>query len=329
MGAFPAGSGRLSQRGGISMARKRDYYEILGIPKNADADTIKKAYRKLAKKYHPDTNKGNPSADEKFKEVTEAYEVLRDTEKRKLYDRFGMVAFDGSMDAGAYQSSEQADAGYRTYHFEGDDMEELFRNIFGGEFKTGRKGGFGTAFDDYGFTHRSHRGEDVTAQIHIDFDEAVTGCSKIISYQDENGMKQSLRVNIPAGIDTGKKIRLQGKGVAGANGGAAGDLYLEVIVGKKAGFERKGQDIYTTVQIPYATAVLGGEAIVPTLYGDVRCQIKEGTQSGTKIRLRGKGIVSMDHPASKGDQYVTVEIQVPRALNPEAKQKLREYQQAV
>lgn len=310
------------------MAKKRDYYEILGIQKNADADTIKKAYRKLVKRYHPDTNKDS-SADEKFKEVTEAYEVLRDAEKRKLYDQFGMAAFDGSMDTGAYQSSGQAGADYKTYHFEGDDIEELFRNLFGGEFKTGRRSGFGDDFDNYGFTHYSCRGEDVAAQIHIDFDEAVSGCSKMISYQDEKGMKQSLQVTIPAGIDTGKKLRLQGKGTAGANGGPAGDLYLEVIVGKKAGFERKGQDIYTTIQIPYATAVLGGEAIVPTLYGNVCCRIKEGTQPGTKIRLRGKGIVSMDHPSSRGDQYVIVEIQVPRALNPKAKQKLREYQQAV
>lgn len=307
------------------MAQKRDYYEVLGIPRDADAAAIKKAYRKLAKKYHPDTNKGDASADEKFKEVSEAYEVLKDAEKRKLYDRFGTAAFDGSMDAGAYRSSDQTAAGSRTYHFEGDDMEELFRELFGGGYRRSRSSGF----DEYDFTHRSYRGENAAAQIHIDFDEAVSGCSKVISYRDENGMTRSLQVSIPAGIDTGKKIRLQGRGAAGVNGGPSGDLYLEVIVGKKAGFERKGQDVYTTVQIPYATAVLGGEAVVPTLYGNVRCRIREGTQSGTKIRLRGKGIVSMENSAKKGDQYVTVEIQVPRTLNSEAKQKLREYQQAV
>ncbi len=307
------------------MAQKRDYYEILGISKNADADTVKKAYRKLAKKYHPDTNKGDPSADEKFKEATEAYEVLKDAEKRKLYDQFGMAAFDAGMDTGTDQSAGKTGAG----HFRGEDMNDLFRDIFGGGFKTGGKGGFGYGFEDYGFAHHSCRGEDVTAQIHIGFDEAISGCSKIISYQDEYGRKQSLQVNIPAGIDTGKRIRLQGRGAAGGKGQAAGDLYLEVIVGEKEGFERKGQDIYTTVRIPYATAVLGGEAVIPTLYGNVRCRIKEGTQPGTKIRLRGKGVAVMGHPSSKGDQYVTVEIQVPRTLNPEAKQKLREYQQAV
>lgn len=311
------------------MAQKRDYYETLGVAKNADADTIKKAYRKLAKKYHPDTNKGDLSADEKFKEVSEAYEVLKDAEKRKLYDRFGMAAFDSSMDARAYQASDQTNSGHRAYQFEGDDLNDLFRSFFGRGFDAGAKDGFEDGFGKYGYTRRPCRGEDVAAQIHITFDEAVSGCSKIISYRNENGITQSLQVSIPAGIDTGKKIRLQGKGTAGAGGGTAGDLYLEVIVGEKAGFERRGNDIYTTVQIPYATAVLGGETIVPTLYGNVRCRIKEGTQPGSKIRLRGKGIAAMDHPALKGDQYVTVEIQVPRKLNPEAKQKLREYQQAV
>lgn len=301
------------------MAQKKDYYEVLGIDKNADAATIKKAYRKLAKKYHPDTNKGDPKADEKFKEIIEAYDVLSDEEKRKQYDRFGMNAFDEGMNAGAYQSTYDADSGYRSYHFEGGDLNDLFWDFFGGEH----------AFDDYGFGQHSYGGRDVTSQIHITFEEAVFGCDKVITYQDENGRQQSLQVHVPAGIDTGKKIRLKGKGGSGKNGGAAGDFYLEVIVGEKAGFERKGQDVYSTIQIPYTTAVFGGEVIVPTLYGNVSCRIKEGTQSGTKIRLRGKGIQAMNHPSSKGNHYVTVEIQVPRTLNPKARQKLKEYQQAV
>lgn len=301
------------------MAQKKDYYEVLGIDKNADAATIKKAYRKLAKKYHPDTNKGDPKADEKFKEIIEAYDVLSDEEKRKQYDRFGMKAFDEGINAGAYQSAYDTDSGYRSYHFEGGDLNDLFRDFFGGEH----------AFDDYGFEQHSYGGRDVTSQIHITFEEAVFGCDKVITYQDENGRQQSLQVHVPAGIDTGKKIRLKGKGVAGKNGGAAGDFYLEVIVGEKAGFERKGQDVYSTIQIPYTTAVFGGEVIVPTLYGNVSCRIKEGTQSGTKIRLRGKGIQAMNLPSSKGNHYVTVEIQVPRTLNPTARQKLKEYQQAV
>lgn len=311
------------------MVRKRDYYEVLGVNRDADAATIKRAYRKLAKKYHPDTNKGNAVAAEKFKEAAEAYDVLHDEEKRKKYDQFGMAAFDGSMDQGNYQSySGNTGTGYREYHFEGDDISGIFRDFFGEGFQTGSTGGFRRG-KGQGFGFHSFEGRDINAQIRVTFDEAVTGCDKVISYQNENGMTESLKVHIPAGIDTGKKIRLQGKGEQGQNGGAPGDLYLEVMVGEKSGYERKGQDIYTTIQIPYTTAVFGGEAIVPTLYGKVSCKIKEGTQSGSKIRLRGKGVPKMNQPSIKGDQYVTVEIQIPRNLNPKAKQKLKEYQQAI
>lgn len=323
------------------MSQKRGYYEVLGVEKNADADTIKKAYRKLAKKYHPDMNKGDPKADEKFKEITEAYEILSDEEKRKLYDQFGMAAFDESGNARAYQSGNDAGSGYRSYHFEGGDFEDLFRDFFGQNFygeNSHRENSYrgnsyrgnsyrGNFYKENSYRENSRRAKDMTAQIQIGFEEAVFGCDKVISYQDETGSTKSLKVHIPAGIDTGKKIRLKGKGQN--NGRTAGDLYLEVTVGNKPGYERKGQDVYTTLQIPYATAVLGGEVIVPTLYGNVRCKIKEGTQPGTKIRLSGKGIPKMNHPSAKGDQYVTVEIQVPRHLNPNARQKLREYQQAV
>lgn len=312
------------------MAVKRDYYEVLGVSKNADAAAIKKAYRKLAKRYHPDTNKGDPSADEKFKEATEAYDVLSDPEKRKLYDQFGMAAFDGSMGAGAedYQSAGNTGSGYREFHFRGGDADDLFRSFFGGGFGTGR-GGDGYGFEGFGNSYRRRKGEDVTAGIQISFDDAVFGCEKTLSYQDDGGKTRTLKVHIPAGIDTGKKIRLQGKGGAGIGGGEPGDLFLEVRVGDKPGYERKGQDVYTKIQIPYTTAVFGGEVIVSTLYGNVRCRINEGTQSGTKIRLRGKGIADMNSPSVKGDQYAIVEIAVPRNLNSAARQKLKEYQQAV
>ena len=295
------------------MSRKRDYYEVLGLDKSADAVAIKKAYRKLAKKYHPDTNAGNPQAEEKFKEVTEAYNVLSDEEKKKLYDRFGHAAFEEGAGDGHFQGNPQGS--YQEFHFDGADvdLDDLFGNFFGGGFRR-------EAF--------SGKGQDVTACVEVSFEEAALGCEKTIRFQHPDGSMQSLQVHIPAGIDHGQKVRLQGKGMPGRNGGEAGNLLLEVQVRESASFERKGMDVYSTVNVPFITAALGGEVIVNTLYGKVSCKIKEGTQSGTKIRLRGKGIVSMKNPSVKGDQYVTVEIQVPRHLNPEAKKKLKEFYDA-
>ena len=167
------------------------------------------------------------------------------------------------------------------------------------------------------------------AKVEVSFEEAALGADKVIRFRAPDGSEQSLQVHIPAGIDSGQKIRLKGKGMPGQNGGGAGSLLLEVTVQSKPGFERKGMDIYTTVEIPFETAVLGGETIVPTLSGRVSCKIKEGTQSGTKIRLKGKGIVSMKNPSQKGDEYAVIRIRVPRNLSADAKQKLQEYAKAV
>ena len=306
-----------------TMAGKKDYYEVLGVGRNADEATIKKAYRKLAKKYHPDMNGDNPEAAARFKEVAEAYNVLSDKEKKKLYDQFGHAAFDGSGNTSDFYKN--GNGSYQEFHFEGGDMDDILKNIFGDGFS---QSGFSQDGFGYGGFRQSNfrqKGKNVSAGIEVSFDEAVFGCDKVIQLQNPDGVVQSLKVHVPAGIDTGKKIRLRGQGMPGMNGGEAGDLMLEVTVGKKPGYERKGMDVYTTLNIPFTTAVLGGEVIVPTLYGNVSCKIQEGTQSGSKIRLRGKGIVSMKNPQVKGDQYVTVQIQVPRHLNPEAKQKLREF----
>ena len=337
------------------MAVKRDYYDVLGLSKGADAAAVKKAYRKLAKKYHPDMNPDNAEAERKFKEVTEAYNVLSDPEKRKLYDQFGHAAFDetgagNGPYGGAYrQAYSGPGGGYREYHFEGGNMDDMFQDIFGdifhhdtsgsfggsgfggGSSRSGssRSGGFGSGFyGDFGGNFRA-KGSDLTAEVTVSFDEAAFGCDKIIHLQDPGsagGAVQSLKVHIPAGIDSGKSVRLRGKGMPGANGGENGDLLLKVQVTAKPGYERKGMDVYTTVYIPFTAAVFGGEAVVNTLYGNVLCRIKEGTQAGSKIRLRGKGIVSVKDPAVHGDQYVTVQIQVPRYLSPAAKQKLKEYE---
>lgn len=325
------------------MEQKRDYYEILGINRNADASEIKKVYRKLAKKYHPDTNSSDVGSEQRFKEVTEAYSVLNDPEKRKMYDRFGHAAFEeGFSPNQSWGNAWQDNTGqgsYGSFYFEGGNMDDLFNDIFGDIFGSRGKRAWqessrsrrqdGCWEDGYQQDYAG-KGRDIEAEVSVSFEEAAFGCDKIITLQEagEYGQSQSLKVHIPAGIDNGNSVRLCGKGMSGSRGGTPGDLLLKVRVGKKAGFERKGMDIYTTVNIPYTTAALGGEVRVPTLYGEVECKIREGTQSGSKIRLKGKGIVSMKNPSLHGDQYVSVQIQVPKHLNSQAKQKLREYRQA-
>lgn len=173
----------------------------------------------------------------------------------------------------------------------------------------------------------AQKGSDIRGDLEISFDEAAFGCKKKIRLQDENGRTQSLEVQIPAGIADGKVLRLKEKGIPGRKGGKAGDILLKITVLDKAGFHREGQDVYTTASIPFTTAVLGGEAKIQTIYGAVVCKIKPGTQSGSQIRLKGKGIVTMGHPSSYGDQYVTIQIQVPENLSPEAKKKLKEFEQ--
>lgn len=316
------------------MAAKRDYYEVLGVDRHATAQEIKKAYRKLAKKYHPDTNGQNPDADRKFQEIGEAYGVLGDEEKRKQYDQFGHAAFEqgaGWESGWDGASGGNPGSGYQSWHFESGDphMQDIFGDLFG-DFFHGAGGGFqdahfqGSHFQRGGFGKSgARRGGDLTAEISVSFEEAAFGCEKLLSLQGEAGKVQSLQVRIPAGIEDGKSIRLRGKGRPGRGG--AGDLLLKVHVEAKPGYERKGLDVYTTVSVSFVTAVLGGEIFVDTLYGKVSCQLREGTQSGSKLRLRGKGIVSMKDGKVRGDQYVTVQIQVPRQVSPEAKEKLREF----
>ena len=326
---------------------KQDYYEVLGIGKQADEKEIKRAYRKLAKKYHPDMNPGDKVAEQKFKEVTEAYNVLSDKEKKKLYDQFGFAAFDeagnaradagsgfyggaggqgfggqGGFRSGSFHTGDGS--GYQEFHFEGGNMDDMFGDIFGNMFH----GGFG---GQKGYRQQaSYRGEDLHADITVGFDEAAFGCDKMIHIQAADGTGvQSLSVHIPAGIDDGKSVRLRGKGHLGFGGGENGDLLLKVHITPRAGYERKGMDVYTTADIPFTTAVFGGEASFPTLYGNVVCKVPAGTQSGKKIRLRGKGIVSMKDPKVHGDQYVTIQIQVPTTLTAEQRKKLHEFENAM
>ena len=350
------------------MADKRDYYEVLGVSRDADDAAIKKAYRQLAKKYHPDTNPGDKEAEKKFKEITEAYNILSDPEKKKLYDQFGHAAFDQSGAAGGAGTSGfhggfygsgfggagfgsngfgsggfsgggfTGNGGYQEYHFEGGNMDDMFGDIFGNMFGGGKKsrftGGFhqdGSGFNGFhgysgfGADPSSEKGSDAQAEINISFDDAAFGADRVITLSDANGKSQNLKVHIPAGINEGQSIRLKGKGNPGIGGAEAGDLLLKVHVGTRPGYERKGMDVYTSTEVPFTTAVLGGEIIVPTLYGNVSCKLREGTRCGLKIRLAGKGIVSMKDPKVKGDQYVTIQIAVPQNLTAEAKEKLREF----
>lgn len=363
------------------MASKRDYYEVLGIKKGASQSEIKKAYRKMAKKYHPDTNAGDEAAAEKFKEVSEAYSILNDPEKKKLYDQFGHAAFDGTgQPGGGYGAggsgfggfggaggsgfsgfSQGPDGSYQEYHFDGN-MDDILKDIFGHGFSGGasgssRFGGFSGSSGASGFSGSSGKGfsgfgggsgfggasgfgggagygsfpqdgDNVNADINVSFDEAAFGSDRYFDLKDPSGKKQSIKVHIPAGIDDGQSIRLRGKGMPGANGGKTGDLMLKVHVASRPGFERKGMDVYAPVRIPFSTAVLGGKVEVQTLRGRVKCTIKPGTQSGTKLRLRDKGIVSMKDPSKFGCHYAVVEIDVPRNLSDEAKQKLVEFDRA-
>lgn len=274
--------------GVMILAAKKDYYEILGVGRDADEREIKKAYRRLAKKYHPDTNSGNAQAEQKFKEITEAYTVLGDTEKKKLYDRYGHAAFEGDSE--------------REFHFEGQNMDDVFGDLF--ERMFGQRG-----FGHDSFHGFQSKGADLQSEITVSFNEAALGCTKVLYLQDGAGGHglQSLQVEIPAGIDDGMSIRLRGKGMPGAGGGA-GDLLLKVHVEKRPGFERKGMDIYTTVTIPYTKAVSGGKVQIPTIDGRVEFPIQKGTRSGTRIRLKGKGITSVKNHAVRGDQYVTIQV---------------------
>ncbi|MGI6722014.1 MAG: DnaJ C-terminal domain-containing protein [Anaerovoracaceae bacterium] len=322
---------------------KRDYYEVLGLKKGASDKDIKSAYRKLAKKYHPDRNQGDKEAEQKFKELGEAYAVLSDPEKKKKYDMYGadfenFEKYGGAGPQGGFSGGFQNGNGYTEYHFSGDDMGDIFDDLFGGMFhgKGGaahsgfNSGGFSNGGFD-GFSGGGYRPEnlDLRAEITVGFNEAAFGCDKMIQLQSADGSTgtQTLKVHIKAGIEDGKTMRLRGRGARGSDG-RSGDLLVTVHVAGRPGFERKGMDLYTKAEIPFTTAVFGGKAKVQTLYGDVMCKIPAGTQSGTRIRLKGKGIVSMNDSSKHGDQYVTISISVPTDLSPEAERKLREFEAA-
>ncbi|MGI6007934.1 MAG: molecular chaperone DnaJ [Ruminococcus sp.] len=363
------------------MAEKRDYYEVLGVDRGADDATLKKAYRKLAKKYHPDMNPGDADAEKKFKEATEAYGVLSDPEKRKQYDQFGHAAFEGGAGGSGF-------GGFGGFDFSGQDMGDIFGDIFGDLFGGGasrRRANNGPM-----------KGASLRAVIHISFLEAVFGCEKeleiklketcttcngtgakpgtqpetcpkcngegqiVYTQQSLFGMVRNvqtcpecngsgkvikdkctscrgtgyvtvpkkIKVSVPAGIDDGQSIRIRDKGEPGRNGGPRGDLLVEVQVARHPIFQRQDLNIFSTAPITYAQAALGGDVRISTVDGDVMYTVKPGTQTDTKIRLKGKGVPSLRNKNVRGDHYVTLVVQVPTKLNEEAKEALRAFDAA-
>ena len=338
--------------------KEKDFYGILGVSKDADDKEIKKAYRKLARKYHPDSNPGDKQCEQKFKDVSEAYSILSDPEKRKLYDTYGSIAFREGFDPRYYQTGAGAGAaadgvwndavrsyrstGYGTdgsrvytswssnagssdgfgWHFTQSDAEDLFRRMFGDEENYSAGGGFSTGRS--GSRYGGRKGSDLTADVSIRFEEAALGCDRTLRLAEADGRETSLQVHIPAGIEDGKKVRLKGKGNPGSGGAQNGDLLLKVHILPKEGFERRGTDVYVTADVPYTTAILGGEIVVPTLYGNVACKIPAGTQAGGKIRLKGKGIVSLKDRNKQGDEYIIVRITVPSKVGKREEELLKE-----
>ena len=359
--------------------QKRDYYEVLGVDKNADDAALKKAYRALAKKYHPDMNPGDKEAEKKFKEASEAYAVLSDPEKRRQYDQFGHAAFDGGA-GGA--------GGFGGFDFNGADFGDIFGDIFGDLFG-GRRGSAGARSGPM-------KGANLRTSVRITFEEAVFGTEKEIELTvkeecktchgtgakpgtspetcpkcggkgqvvftqqsffgtvrnvqacpdcggtgkiikekctDCHGsgfvpMKKRFAVTIPAGIDNGQCKRLAGQGEPGINGGPRGDVLVEVIVGQHPIFQRQDTNIYSTVPVSFAVAALGGEVVIDTVDGKGIYDVKAGTQTDTRVRLKGKGVPSLRNKDLRGDHYVTLVVQTPEHLSAEAKELLRKFDEA-
>lgn len=307
----------------------KDYYKVLGVQKSASQKEIKKAYRKLASRYHPDKNPDDPKSEEKFKEINEAYEVVGDPEKRKKYDQLG-ANWDAYQQGGYDQTQFRGRSGPRgqTYYYQGDasDMfgeggfSDFFKRFFGG-------GPGGDSFHSFG-GERPYRGRnagrDVKAELPITLLEAWQGSRRTFEL---NGEK--LRITIKPGAYDGQQLRIKGKGASATQGGPRGNLYLVLRLQSDPRFERQGNDLVHDLKVDLYTAVLGGKVEVPTLSGNVVMNIPAGTESGKMLRLRGKGMPHYDHPKRHGDLLVKVQVEIPRRLSAEEKrlfEKLRELQ---
>lgn len=302
-----------------------DYYKILGVDKGASQDDIKKAFRKLARKYHPDLNPNDPSAKEKFQEINEANEVLSDPEKRKKYDEYGehwkhadeFEAQKRAQRGGGFGNGQGFTDGNGTYWYSSDSegfsgasadgFSDFFEQMFGRRRSGGQQAGF--------------RGQDFHAELHLTLREAAQTHKQVLNV---NG--KQVRITIPAGVADGQVIKLKGYGAAGVNGGPAGDLYITFVIAEDTTFKRLGDDLYVDAEIDLYSAVLGGEKIIDTLNGKVRLKIKPETQNGTKVRLKGKGFPVYKEDGQFGDLIVTYSVKIPTGLNDRQKELFRQLQ---
>jgi len=289
-----------------------DYYAVLGVAKTASQDEIKKAYRKLAIKYHPDKNPDDKPAEEKFKQISEAYAVLSDKEKRQQYDQFG--------DTGFHQRFSQEDI------FRNVDFGDLFRefgvggdDLFGSIFGGGRR----SHFHPGGGARRPVKGQDYVMKLNVPFRTAVLGGERRVQFQGDHGLEQ-LQVRIPAGVEIGQRLRVAGKGGPSPAGGPRGDLFLEILVDRDNQFSREGNDLTVKIKVPFSGACLGTSVEVQTLEGAKKVKVRAGTQNGSRIRLKGYGVKVR---GKEGDLYAVVDIAVPDSLTDDQQQLLRQLEE--
>jgi len=290
----------------------KDYYHILGVEKSAGKEEIKKAYRRLAKEYHPDKTKGDPVREEKFKEVSEAYQVLSNDENRAKYDQLGanwkqgaQAENDPGFDYSQFYNQSGGQRGYhQTYQGDPEAFSDFFNHIFGG-------GGAGFAGTSGGGA-RKRKGRDYSAEMELSLEEAYNGCARVLQLHD-----QKLRITTKPGSYDGQKIKLKGNGEPGVNGGPNGDLYITLHVAKHPVFERLNDDLLMVLPLDVFTAVLGGKIQIPLLTGSISMQIPKGTQGGQKLRLKGKGMPVYGKSDQKGDLYLGIQIKIPTRLTAE------------
>ena len=298
----------------------KDYYQVLGVPRGASIGEIKKSYRRLAKQYHPDVNKGDKAAEEKFKDISEAYNALSDPEQRKKYDMFSQAGFGGAGPGGVRWEQTGGPQGFDYRQVDFGDLGDLFGDLF--EMGGVKRGGARRTRAYTGGPEAPVNGQNTYADVDVGFDEAISGAQRKISIRRGDRVEK-ITVKIPAGVDNGSKVRIAGKGQPGFGGGDSGDLYLRIHVSPHPDFWREDADVYTEIPITIYDAVLGATVEVPTLAGHSKLKVPAGTAGGQKFRIKGKGAPKLGEKG-KGDQYVIVNIVPPKKLSGTAKRAFEE-----